>query len=375
VSQISKQAGNVNKSPQVGCTINQPGFRKISRRNVLVGCTSLAVSAAIDPVQALANESSGPIDVHHHFFPPIAKELYGPFPPLQTYAPTKSLDAMREANVASAYLSLPTPLELAGEIGVSRAAAFAQEVNDFGKQMELDYPDRFRLFGYLPLPHIDASLNEISYLLDTLHAAGIGVLTNYGNDWIGEPKFDPVLEELNRRNAVAYVHPTDAPCCTGLLPNTIPQTVEWNTNTSRAIWSVINDGTDRPSATVPGESVATRYPNIRWIWSHAGGTLLGLIGRFLGEGSTRNVRPNDLDFASRDSKLYQLRRFHYDTAISANPIQMQALKSLVGIDRVVFGSDFPFLSLQDTVAALAECGLSEDELAAVNRRNLETLFQ
>lgn len=355
------------------CQGHQSNLCKISRRTTLVGLAGIVTSAALGPVAATAQRRSDPIDVHHHYFPPIAKKLYGPFPPLQTYTVAKSLDAMNEAGVTSAFVSLPAQLD--DDISAAAASAFAREANDYGKQMESEHPARFSLFGFLPLPYIDASLNEIEYLFDTLQVAGISVLTNYGNDWIGEPEFHAVLEELNHRHAVVYVHPTDAPCCVDLLPNTIPHTVEWNTQTSRAIWSVINDGTDRPPVTEPRASVATRYPNIRWIWSHAGGTLLGLIGRFLGQGSTQNVRADDFTTPQRNSKLYHLRRFYYDTALSANPIQMQALKSLVGVEKIVFGSDFPFMALHDTVESLAECGFSDTEMAAVNRGNVLTLFQ
>ena len=341
----------------------------VSRR---IRLAAMSIAASAGRVGADVRAPDRPIDVHHHFFPPIAKKLYGPFPPLQEYTSAVSLEAMNRAGVELACLSLPT--QLPDETGSAQATSFARTVNDFAMQMEAEHPDRFRLFGFLPLPHIDASLHEIEYLFGTLKVSGICVLSNYGTDWIGEARFTPVLEELNNRHAVVYVHPTDAPCCMDLLPNTIPQTVEWNTSTSRAIWSVINDGTDRPPVTVPGDSVATRYPKIRWIWSHAGGSLLGLVGRFLGRGGTRNVRLADLATAPAGSKLHHLRRFYYDTAISANPIQMQALKSLVGIEQIVFGSDFPFLRLQDTIESLAGCGFSNTELAAVNRDNVMGLL-
>jgi hypothetical protein len=115
-----------------------------------------------------------------------------------------------------------------------------------------------------------------------------------------------------------FSHPHDAPCCHNLLPNTGPQAVEWNTDTSRAIWNLINDGTDATSglSLVAGDVVssvpskATRYVNISFIWSHAGGSLLGLVGRFLGRGARAEslARP-----AAPNSRLHHLRRFYYDT--------------------------------------------------------------
>jgi hypothetical protein len=174
--------------------------------------------------------------------------------------------------------------------------------------------------------------------------------------------FQPIFDELNRRNAVVYSHPTDAPCCHNLIPDVSPGTVEWNTDTARSIFSMINDG----AAGSPKMSMATRYANIKFIWSHAGGSFLGLVGRFLGGAGSadtlaRGPQPN--------SKLFHLRRFYYDTAQSTNPVQMQALKSLVGVPQIVFGSDFPYSTLVNHVEGLQKCGFNAQELRAIDREN------
>ena len=123
-----------------------------------------------------------------------------------------------------------------------------------------------------------ASLREIEYAFDTLKADGVGLVTSYGNQWLGDHAFEPVFDELNRRKAVVYSHPVDAPCCHNLLPDTTPLTIEWLTDTSRAIWSMINDGNSPGAPVGKGfTSRATRYANIRFVWSHAGGTLLSLL--------------------------------------------------------------------------------------------------
>ncbi len=325
--------------------------------------------ADADPISRNSpNTKRDRIDLHHHYFPKAAKDVLPPFPPIQGYALEKSLAGMDEAGVRTACLSLPCPLGDDPEKTRAKAPGFAREVNEAGARIASDHRGRFGLFAFLPLPHIDASLREIEYVFDTLHADGVGILTNYGNRWLGDPVFQPVFDELNRRNAVVFAHPIDAPCCRGLLPNTMQQTVEWNTNTSRALWSLLNDGTDLPPMTTPMTSMATRYGNIRFVWSHAGGSLLGLIGRFLGRSSMTQKVDLSPD-AEPNSKLYHLRRFYYDTAGSANPIQMHALKSLVGTSQIVFGSDFPIVPVLETVEALQECGFSVEELENVNYAN------
>lgn len=341
----------------------------ISRRDAIA---SLVAFAATAPFSGKASFAQGPIeagrlDLHHHFFPPIAKKRYPALPPIQEYSPSKALEKMEQAGIEKALLSLPIrlgddPVDIREE-----ATTFAREANEYAARIASDHPGRFGLFAFLPLPDVDASLREIEYAFDTLGADGVGILTSYGNHWTGDAAFQPVFDELNRRHATVYSHPTDGPCCHDLLPNTIPQTVEWNTDTSRAIWSLINDGTDLPPVTTPGASKATRYANITFVWSHAGGTLLGLIGRFLGQGYTGNV---DLSTPpARDSQLHHLRRFYYDTALSANRITMQALKELVGPSQIVFGSDFPFVPILDTVEALRTCGFTAEELSGIEREN------
>ena len=128
---------------------------------------------------------------------------------------------------------------------------------------------------------------------------------------------------------------------------------------------MINDG-NSPGAPV-GKSFpsrATRYADIRFVWSHAGGTLLGLLSRFLGpEAADPSATP------AKNSKLYHLQRFFYDTAGSANPIQMRALKSLVGSGQIVFGSDFPFIPVSIGVRALEASGFNAEELRAIFSAN------
>jgi predicted TIM-barrel fold metal-dependent hydrolase len=116
----------------------------------------------------------------------------------------------------------------------------------------------------------------------------------------------------------------------------------------------------------PTTSMATRYSNIKFVWSHAGGSLLGLVGRFLGTAASAE---NLARTPERNTRLYHLRRFYYDTAGSANPIEMNALKALDGTSQIVFGSDFPFVPILDVVRRLQGCGFSLEELRQINRDN------
>ena len=136
-------------------------------------------------------------------------------------------------------------------------------------ELKRDHPGRFGLFAMLPVQDVDGSLREIEYALDTLKADGIGLLTSYGDKWLGHATYAPIMNELNRRKAVLYTHPTLANCCRGLLPDVAPTVIEFGTDTSRTVADIVFSGT------------AARCPDVKFIFSHAGGTVPFLTERFI----------------------------------------------------------------------------------------------
>ena len=302
------------------------------------------------------------IDLHHHYASPrwsrrhaeIKRQGWETF---QDYKPSQSLEAMDKAGIQTAYLSVTNPgVWFTDDYDGERqtAVALARDMNEFAARMVADYKGRFGLFATLPLRDIDASLREIEHAFDTLKADGVGLLTSYGNAWLGDPSFAPVLAELNRRKVVVYTHPTDSACCMNLIPRVANQMLEYPMDTTRTIASLI-----------VGETAA-KCPDVRFIFSHAGGTLIGVAGRLLGAEMTAD---NLAKPPAPNSRLHHLRRFYYDTAGSANPVNMQALKTLVGTSQIVFGTDAPFFDGAPQVQGLQRAGFSADELRGVEREN------
>jgi predicted TIM-barrel fold metal-dependent hydrolase len=231
--------------------------------------------------------------------------------------------------------------------------------------MVSDHKGRFGLFAVLPLPDVDASLKEIEYAFDTLKADGVGLLTSYGDMWQGDKRLEPVFNELNRRNAVVYTHPTDAACCHN--PGGMnPATLEWFTDTARTILSLVSENPGTLGGNPDGRtSPATRYSNIKFIWSHGGGTLIAAT-RIIGGVSEENLSGTP----AVNSRLYHVRRFYYDTAGAANPIVMQGLKTLLGgTSHIVFGTDFPYGNIANTPQALQTVGFTAAELRGIDREN------
>src|SRR5262249_38511059 len=200
--------------------------------------------------------------------------------------------------------------------------SMSRRENEYGAKMVSDYKGRFGLFAVLPLPEVEASLREIEYAFDTLKAEGVGLLSNWGNKWLGDESFKPVLDELNRRNAIVYTRGAAPGCCGGSCVPGVPETtIEYNPDVSRTIVSLISSGT------------ASRTPNIRYILSHGGGTITALTGRFLGNEATAE---NLAGTPKPDSRLYHLRRFYYHTPAAANPINNHSLKMIFGPATKVF---------------------------------------
>jgi predicted TIM-barrel fold metal-dependent hydrolase len=313
------------------------------------------------------------IDVHHHFTSPgWFKELEAAnlVPNARKgWTPAKTIEAMDKSGTATSLISTGqaggafTPDRLK-QRGVTPAQAaesirrLAREANEYGTKMAADHPGRFVLMASLPMPDIDASLKELDYALGTLKAGGAFLPTSYADKYIGDPAFVPLLEELNRRRVTVYTHPTDAACCIGIIPKLIPNVIEYGTDTTRMIMSLIVN--DAPN----------RFRDIRWIFSHAGGTMPFLVERIVGnDGDLADVLKQP---AERDSRLDQLRRFYYDTAQTANPVAMTALKQVVGLDQIVFGTDFPYSTMVDHVEGLAASETFDaQELERVYRGNSE----
>ena len=345
---------------------------RASRRDFLKGLGVIGAGALLPMGSSWAQAPGGEarrIDVHQHYSSPayhalLERQAAGPATRdtptvrllvnrFRDYTPGVNIEAMDQAGVATAMVSPTAPGVWFGDVAEARRAA--REINEYAaERMVGDYPGRFGLFASLPIPDVEGSLREIEYAFDTLDADGIALLTSYDDKWLGDEAFAPIFDELHRRGAVVYTHPREANCCPNLVGGVSAQTLEYPTDTTRTIMSLIAGGT------------ASRCPNVKFIFSHAGGTLVSIAGRFLGNSVSAEGLANP---AEADSRLYHVKRFYYDTAGSANYVQIQALKLLVPDSQILFGTDFPFGNPAGTVAGLQASGLKAEELQAIYRDN------
>ncbi|OFV97419.1 MAG: hypothetical protein A3H28_05080 [Acidobacteria bacterium RIFCSPLOWO2_02_FULL_61_28] len=306
------------------------------------------------------------IDVHHHTLPTpylrsqreriLSSVDSARIPQVLGWTPARAVEEMDKYGVATAITSIGGPGIWLGDVPASRSLARA--CNEYSAQMVRDHPGRFGLFAALPLPDPEGSLREIEYALDTLQADGFILLTSYGDKWPGDPAYAPVFEELNRRKAVVFFHPAAPACCRNLIPGIPPVVTEFLFDTTRAITSLLFSGS------------FARFPDIRFIFTHAGGTMPVLASRIEGyiEQHPEILRrlPNGVP--------YELKKLHYDVANAVNPSSMAALMNLVPASQILFGCDFPFYPIGLTAGRLDDYGLSAADRQAIHRDNATRLF-
>jgi predicted TIM-barrel fold metal-dependent hydrolase len=348
-------------SGRCSCCIEPLSVAGVSRRQMLAGIAAAAAGTAAGfAPQAFAQTSSTEkpfrIDTHHHLSSPgfvaeIAGRRTGQTP-LMRWTVAKSIEDMDQGGVATSILSISEPGVFFGNYDAARV--LARECNDFGAKVIADHPGRFGMFAIVPLPDVEGSLREISYALDTLKADGICMMTDYQGKFLGDPAFTPVMEELNRRKAVVYTHPNRNDCCRNLIPDVPEPVIELGTDTARTIASLLFSGT------------AAKFPDIQWIFSHAGGTAPGLMQRF---NSYFNAR-KDLQPRLPAGPAHYMERFYYDTASATTVYPLAALTRLVKPTQILFGTDYPFGPAKAVAAGLRSVGLfGPEDLQAIERGN------
>ena len=335
------------------------------RRSFLTSAlASLGLAATASGDSRVAAQTAAPakrsrIDVHHHFGPPawVAEVKGRPMlqPPNTTWTPAKSIEDLDRGGGAAAVLSITNPGLWFGDR--AKTNRLARACNESGAKVVQDHPTRFGLFAAMPLPDVDATLKEIAYAYEQIHADGIGFMTSFGDTWLGNPAYKPVMEELNRRNAVVFVHPTAADCCRNLNYGVAPGSMEYGTDTTRAITDVCFSG------------YAAHFANIRWIWSHGGGSMPFLAGRISGgSASHKEQMPNGM--------MAELKKMYYDLAGAAYPGVVASLRQLVTPDKILFGTDFPPGGhILEQAQAIRELKMFTDaELKLVERDNATKLI-
>jgi len=308
------------------------------------------------------------IDTHHHIYPAryteanlkrIVEDSFTlPASTYTSWSPSVAIEQMDKANVRAAIVSMTSP-GIWWDNG-DEARDWARECNEFGAQMAKDFPGRFGMFAAIPLPDQEGSLREVAHALDVLRLDGIGLLTSYAGKPVGHPSFASVLDELDRRKAAVFVHPTMS-CCGMDIAGVNPPAIEFPTDTTRAMASLAFSGT------------FARCPDIKFIFAHGGGTMPMMVHRVAGQ--IRNFKPEELARILPNGLVAELERQYYDVAsVALNPGGMAAVLSLLPTTQLFYGSDAPFGSTTAVADALAAFALPVRDIQAIRRNNALRLF-
>lgn len=275
------------------------------------------------------------IDFHHHARPAAFFEALRetgrtsmggrPFP--KGWTIPEALSFMDRMEIVTAVVSAPDADLLYRDRQV--AVRLARLLNELFSECIRSYPTRFGAFASLPMPHVPDTLFEIGFALDHLGLDGVMLSTSYDGQYLGSNLFEPVLAELNQRAALVFVHPV-TPMGLHLFALDFPASLlEYTFDTTRCMANLLR------------HSIPVRYPNIQFIFSHAGGAMPYLLNRMsLMEYFVTPEHVFEVD-DDRDAIKRDLRHFYYDIALSACDPVFDLLRQVVGLDRLVFGSDYP----------------------------------
>jgi predicted TIM-barrel fold metal-dependent hydrolase len=306
------------------------------------------------------------IDVHLHLIPQFYRDAVyeaGKGPAIGRYpdwSPQLALDLMDKHGIALAIGSIAQP-------GVAfmphdKAAGFARRCNDDAAALIAQHPKRFGSFGLVPMHDMDAAIAEARYCLDDLHFEGISLFASYGEKFLGDASFDPLLDYLNAEKAVVHIHPGLHPSSQSLALPWPGFMIEYVFDTTRAAVNLLFSG------------ALERFPNIRFILSHGGGTLPYIAWRL----SVAPMIDARLTQRTREEIFAGLKTFWYDNALASGPQPMGALSRIAAPERILFGSDWPFCNDRVVTEEVADFTapdfLAPDTMAMIARDNALRLF-
>jgi len=273
----------------------------------------------------------------------------------------QTLAMMERVGIDAAVVSIASPGTYFNDIGFTKR--LVRDCNDAFARFVGDHPGKFAALGLVSLPDVSLAAADVEYALDTLRLDGIGLVSHYGDKYLGDPDFSEFYAELDRRNAVVFIHPVRAPYARDLGVHYPVGITELVFDSTRAVTNMLATG------------VFERYPNIRWIIPHAGGVVPFLLYRIC----KLDRMPAHRDMVPKGVRTY-LKRLYYDVAQSIDPPALRALMEMADPAHVMFGTDYPFARnpeavVRDTIAGVNTFEGFDDSLrTSIDRDNALALF-
>ena len=275
-------------------------------------------------------QAQGVIDMHSHIITPefmsaLDKEgrLLDEGFPLPKWDAEAQLKWMDEAGIHTSVLTLAAPQPTSAKV--------VRATNEAAAKLKYEHPDRFRFCAALPLPDVDAAIEEARYALDVLSADGIKLATNVNGQYLGAPELDTLFSFLNERKAVVILHPhCPNPVNKQVMQQTPLAMQEYLSETTRAVSNMIS------------RNVLARYPNVKVVVPHCGAYLPLMVSRMqsLTPVMQANKLVGDIDWDANLAALY------YDLAGAHSPEVIHMLLTITTPDHLLYGSDYPYVAPQ-----------------------------
>jgi 6-methylsalicylate decarboxylase len=303
------------------------------------------------------------IDLHSHPILPFGERApVGKGHKQPDWSVESALSYMEENGITACVLSSPAS---ANDATGQEARDIARRTNEVLAEIVSKHPSRFGAVATLPALDADGALAEISYALDTLKLDGVTTTTSLNDTYLGEPQFDPWFEELNRRSATLFVHPTITKAGETLLNGLNPSVIEFMFDTTRMVTNMVATGAKK------------RFSQIKIISTHGGGTIPYLVNRFQTLEHTFGVGPGRLELSSEEVRE-GIASFYYDLTAATSDAQLCAILKLVPVSQLLMGLDFPLMPKSSFAPAIAEVGrypaFSEADLQSISYANAFRLY-
>ncbi len=300
------------------------------------------------------------IDMHSHYFPDKYYHLLNKYDithPDNVFVPKWNLkdhlSKMEKANIIYTALSITSPFF--NFVDSSELAQAVRECNEEGSKIAEENPDKIGILASLPLPDIQASIDEIEYCTKKLNVKGFALPTHASGVYMGNPALDPVMKALDDVGALVTLHPTSPALVIENVNETLPIPLfEFYVDTTRAMLNMVY------------RKVFDKFPNIRFVMPHGGGCFTTMVERLSsGAGAALDIRGN-------------MKKMYFDLAGSPLPIHLPMLLEIVGAEKLVYGVDFPYPSLEDGIAHGNKLDnsdlLSEDQRRTIYIENAKKLL-
>lgn len=369
---------DISDQPELGQTPERvgaapPSDTRFPRRHLLSHAAAAAAAVQLlgteayaAPTPDVAGAKMLTIDVHHHMLPDFfwreTNEADNPVGGIKPpdWSKEMMLSFMDETGIDVAIASISTPGVHMGDD--RKARSLARRVNEFAAKLIQERPTRIGAFACLPLPDVDGALEELRYALDELKLDGVIVFSNARGIYLGDERFVPLLEELERRRAVVFVHPTMSPDPTAHKMGLPDSLIDFTADTTRAV------------AQMHYRNRFARTPNVKYFFAHAGGTIPYLAGRFRIVDDMKVIPGGE----ERGTAADTFRRLHWDTALAWRDPVLEMLRVTVGFDQVLFGTDHPYIRRDLAIAGAGDLRrtavLNDAEHKAVLGGNALRLF-